>query len=84
MTKKMRESGYTQCACRDCFETAIGYMDEPNLCHECEEAGCSSEGDAECDAPGAYLEGMSDDDIRAAGGCPRCVPDACVRSQWCA
>jgi hypothetical protein len=32
-------SGYTACACRDCFEIAIG---EPGkaFCSECEEAGC--------------------------------------------
>lgn len=82
-TTKIRESGYTNCACRDCFEIAIGYMDEPNLCNECDEAGCSADGDAECDAPGAYLGAMSGEDIIAAGGCPRCAPDACVGSQWC-
>lgn len=44
------ESSYRPCACRDCFETAIG---EPGaMCHECEEAGC--EPDSECQAPGAY------------------------------
>lgn len=63
-------SGYVPCACRDCFETAIG---EPGaLCHSCKEAGCTpctcvdhdhpndrcpavSRGHhEECQAPGAY------------------------------
>ena len=47
--------GYTYCACRDCMEIAIaGDDDKPDntLCGECEDAGC--EGDAECQAPGAY------------------------------
>lgn len=32
-------SGYTDCACRDCFEIAIGEAGEA-VCHECEKAGC--------------------------------------------
>lgn len=32
-------SGYTDCACRDCFEIAIGVEGEA-MCHACEEAGC--------------------------------------------
>jgi len=32
-------SGYCDCACRDCFEIAIGVLGEA-LCHDCEEAGC--------------------------------------------
>lgn len=56
-------SGYHDCPCRDCFEIAIGgqvdsdgdYDDDvPGLCNECEEAGCSPEGDEECEAPHAY------------------------------
>ena len=43
-------SGYRDCACRDCFEIAIG---EPGaFCSECEEAGC--EPDSECCSPNAY------------------------------
>jgi hypothetical protein len=38
--------GYTPCPCRDCFEIAI----DCNLCHACEEAGCSAEGNEECAA----------------------------------
>lgn len=46
----MRNSGYHDCPCRDCFEVAIGCDDEdrPDLCHECEEAGCDSGGDEKC------------------------------------
>jgi hypothetical protein len=45
----MAESGYSDCACRDCFEIAISDdIAHPDLCWECEEAGCSAEGDAEC------------------------------------
>lgn len=49
--------GYHSCPCRDCFEIAIGgALDEdgeesetePALCHACEDAGCSAEGDEEC------------------------------------
>jgi len=48
-------SGYTDCACRDCFEIAISDdMAHPDLCNECEEAGCDPEGESECEAPGAY------------------------------
>lgn len=45
----MAESGYSNCACRDCFEIAISDdIAHPDLCHACEEAGCSAEGDEEC------------------------------------
>jgi len=51
-------SGYTDCACRDCFEIAISDdMAHPDLCNECEEAGCDAEGESECEAPGAYDDG---------------------------
>jgi hypothetical protein len=45
--------GYTDCACRDCFEVAIG---KPGvaLCHGCEEAGCEACKETECSRPGAY------------------------------
>lgn len=49
--------GYRNCACRDCFEIAIGRPGA--MCHECETAGCEL-GEHECDAPGAY--GGSDQD----------------------
>ena len=32
-------TGYVHCACRDCFETAIGKLGEA-FCHACEDAGC--------------------------------------------
>jgi len=38
--------GYTACACRDCFEIAIGKQGKA-LCNECEEAGCAV-GNGEC------------------------------------
>lgn len=41
-------SGYTDCACRDCFEISMG-----GLCNACEEAGCEG-GESECEAPHAY------------------------------
>ena len=48
-------SGYTECACRDCFEIAISSdVTRPEMCSDCDEAGC--DGDGECDAPGAYGE----------------------------
>jgi hypothetical protein len=40
-------SGYVHCACRDCFETAVGTA--PALCWECDEAGCSPDGECSCD-----------------------------------
>lgn len=49
-------SGYHDCPCRDCFEIAIGCDDNdaPDLCAECEEAGCDADGCSECSAPYAY------------------------------
>lgn len=32
-------SGYQDCACRDCFDPAIG-NGSPTLCGDCEKAGC--------------------------------------------
>lgn len=53
-------SGYTHCACRDCFEIAIStYDDTPALCHECEDAGCDSEGESECQCDHEYTEDES-------------------------
>lgn len=40
-------SGYTDCGCRDCFDIAVSNdMDDPELCSECESAGCTRECDA--------------------------------------
>lgn len=50
------QGGYTDCACRDCFEIAIGKLGKA-LCGDCEEAGCADKPgfpDVECDADGAY------------------------------
>ena len=44
-------SGYTDCACRDCFDVAISSDIEacrPGLCGECEDAGCDPHGSEEC------------------------------------
>jgi len=46
-------SGYTSCACRDCFDIAVSDdVSAPDLCGECEEAGC--EADSECSRDNAY------------------------------
>jgi hypothetical protein len=45
-------SGYSDCACRDCFDIAITSDGSPAFCTECEEAGC--EPDQDCQQPGAY------------------------------
>ena len=47
---KRKQSGYTHCACRDCFDVAM----DGGLCHECEEAGCDADGDSECCREDAY------------------------------
>jgi hypothetical protein len=67
MTKTIApaESGYRPCACRDCFEIAIG---EPGAyCHECDDAGCPGyQGQPgmsqECQAPSTYGIDEGDDD----------------------
>lgn len=50
--KTLEESGYQNCACRDCMEIAIG--EEGAYCEECLEAGCPESLSGECEAPGAY------------------------------
>jgi len=49
-------SGYHNCPCRDCGEVAIGadVDGEPSLCHDCEEAGCSPNGDDACESEHSY------------------------------
>lgn len=50
-------SGYTHCACRDCFdETISSDTRRPELCSLCEEAGCDADGDSECQRVDAYDE----------------------------
>jgi hypothetical protein len=46
----MTNSGYHDCPCPTCFEIAIGCDedDNPDLCNECESAGC--DGESECSA----------------------------------
>lgn len=52
-------SGYTSCACRDCFDFAVSDdMDAPDLCGDCLDAGCDENGGCECQRPDAY--GASD------------------------
>lgn len=35
-------SGYTHCACRDCFDVTVSSnTSNPELCSLCEEAGCT-------------------------------------------
>lgn len=35
------QGGYTNCACRDCMDTAVsGDVSEPELCGECKRAEC--------------------------------------------
>ena len=49
------ESGYTWCGCRDCFEIVIGPMDRPELCSDCQEAGCEIDS-GECQRFDAYTK----------------------------
>ena len=59
----MGHSGYTDCACRDCFEIAVANDTTiPELCSQCEEAGCSVDGDEECNVPPMHV------------GCDGCFP----------
>ena len=50
-------SGYTDCKCRDCFDTTVSNTSDPDFCSECENAGCE-EGDQQCSRDDAY--GVSD------------------------
>jgi hypothetical protein len=48
-------SGYTDCACRDCFDIAISAdVDYPELCGLCEDADCDPDGFGECCREDAY------------------------------
>jgi hypothetical protein len=46
-------SGYKDCACRDCFDIAIGEDGEAALCNLCAEAGCEPN-NGECERTDAY------------------------------
>lgn len=51
------QSGYVNCACRDCMEIAVANdVRRGALCRECEEHGCAPErdGGGECLCPCAY------------------------------
>ena len=61
-------NGYTDCACRDCMEIAVGVPGKA-FCHECIDAGCPDyQGQPgmsqECQAPGAY--GCDEEEIGGA------------------
>jgi hypothetical protein len=58
-------TGYTHCACRDCFEVAIGEQGKA-LCHNCGSSGCEP-GDHECQA-----------DPCDGCGCHMSSPDDCI------
>jgi hypothetical protein len=54
MNNARLESGYCDCACRDCFDIAIRSEGEADaLCWECEEAGCEAH-NGECQRSDAY------------------------------
>lgn len=55
--KPKGSGGYTDCACRDCFDIAIGTAGEA-MCWACEEAGCEAN-NGECRRADAY--GVEDD-----------------------
>ena len=47
-------SGYTHCACRDCFDTTVSSdTAKPELCSDCIEAGCEAN-NGECCRSDAY------------------------------
>lgn len=55
MTRPVRESGYTDCACRDCFDIAISSdVRKPELCEDCVAADCDADGASECARSDAY------------------------------
>jgi hypothetical protein len=55
------KSGYTDCACRDCFDIAVSDdMAKPDLCNLCEDAGCDETGQSECARDDAY--GVGDEE----------------------
>jgi hypothetical protein len=58
-------SGYVDCACRDCFDIAVGDDDKDSaFCGLCADAGCTTSG--ECQRPDAYgadQEHEDDDEV---------------------
>ncbi len=62
-------SGYTDCACRDCFDIAISSnATRKALCNECHDAGCDRAGRSECERLDAYEsdEGPTELDFEVA------------------
>jgi hypothetical protein len=56
------ESGYSNCACRDCFDVTVsGDVTKPELCGLCEDAGCEPN-DGDCQRDDAYGAGDRDSD----------------------
>lgn len=48
-------SGYTHCACRDCFDITVSSdTTRPELCHDCAEHDCDPDGASECERPDTY------------------------------
>jgi hypothetical protein len=48
-------SGYTYCNCRDCMDvTTSSDTTRPELCSECIDAGCDTDGASECAREDAY------------------------------
>jgi ribosomal protein S27E len=44
------QSGYTNCACRDCFDVTISSdQNKPELCELCGEAMCDESGESACE-----------------------------------
>jgi hypothetical protein len=73
-------SGYTDCACRGCFDIAISSdMRVPELCGDCENAGCDRSGDSECCRDDAYGYGEQTDDERRADMLGPSVPSEYYR-----
>jgi hypothetical protein len=49
-----KNSGYCDCACRDCFDIAISDDGKPALCGLCADAGCDEHGGCDCERSDAY------------------------------
>ncbi len=61
-------TGYTDCACRDCFEIAIGEAGEA-MCHGCVDAGCYADGDETTKGHPGYAECQREDAYGMDGYC---------------
>jgi hypothetical protein len=65
-------SGYRPCACRDCFDTAIGIVGA--MCLECQEHGCDYQSD--CERPDAYGAEEAPCEDSDDCTCIYCIPGA--------